>query len=255
MPAAGPAQGGVSILVATYNGARYLADQMDSILAQVAPDDEVIVVDDGSSDTTFAMLSDYAARFPCVTALRNDRNMGVRKTFERLLGLSTRNIVFLSDQDDIWIEGRKARMIEALQQGGCVAVLANSLVMTDEGIGRSFFPEGHRPDVGSVARTFVRNPFIGCCMAFRREVLAVALPFPASISMHDWWIGTCAMAIGEVRYVAAPSLLYRRHGANQSSSTRRSWRVVLNDRRGNLLALAALAARLVRLRRQQHDAA
>lgn len=243
------AQNGVSILIATYNGATYLAEQMDSILAEVALDDEIFVVDDASSDETLEILLRYATRFPALTVIRNDNNVGVKKTFERLLGLSTKDIVFLSDQDDVWIAGRKARMIGALELEGCVAVLTNSLIMTEQGVGRSFFPEGSRPNVGSVARNFTHNNFIGCCMAFRREVLAVALPFPATISMHDWWIGSCAIAIGKVCYLDAPSLLYRRHGSNQSPSTRRSLRVVLGDRYGNLRALGSLLTRVISLRR------
>lgn len=249
MSAESNARNGVSILIATYNGATYLAEQIDSILTEVAPDDEIVVVDDASSDETFEILLRYAARYPTVTVIRNDKNIGVQKTFERLLGLSTRSIVFLSDQDDVWVAGRKTRMIEALAHEGCVAVLTNSLIMTEQGIGRTFFQKGHRPDVGSISRNFTRNNFIGCCMAFRREVLAVALPFPATISMHDWWIGSCAMAIGKVCYLEDPSLLYRRHGSNQSPSTRRSLRVALGDRYGNLRALRFLLARVISFRR------
>ncbi len=248
MAAEGKAQNGASILIATYNGAKYLADQIESIMAEVVPDDEIIIIDDASSDGTLEILLHYSARFPIVTVIRNDKNIGVTKTFERLLGLSTRNIVFLSDQDDVWIAGRRARMIAALEPEGCVAVLTNSLIMTEQGIGASFFREGARPDVGSIARNFTRNNFIGCCMAFQREVLATALPFPRTISMHDWWIGSCAMAIGKVCYLDAPSLLYRRHGSNQSPSTRRSLRVVLGDRYGNLQALGSLLVRVIRLR-------
>jgi glycosyltransferase involved in cell wall biosynthesis len=240
---------GVSILMATYNGVSYIAEQLDSIVAQAAADDEIIIVDDGSSDGTLQILGAYASRFPTIRVSPNPRNIGVKATFERLLGLATRDIIFLSDQDDIWIEGRKASMVETLRQDGCVAVLANALILTEEGVGKPFFAPGDDPEVESVWRNFAKNGFIGCCMALRREVLAVALPFPPTISMHDWWIGTCAMTVGQVRYLPAPSLLYRRHSFNQSSSTRRRWRVVMRDRRGNLLALAALLRRHMRFRR------
>jgi glycosyltransferase involved in cell wall biosynthesis len=240
------AEAGVSIVMATYNGAKYIREQLDSILVQASPGDEIIVLDDGSSDDTLAILSDYAARHVSLTALRNEHNLGVRGTFEKLLGLATKDVIFLSDQDDIWVEGRKSQMLDQVRRDGCVAVLANSLIMTEQGIGKPFFDEARAPNLDSVWRNFAKNSFIGCCMAFRREVLAVALPFPATISMHDWWLGTCAMTMGEVRYVAAPSLLYRRHSSNQSSSSRRSWRVVARDRWGNLLALATLWRRRLR---------
>ena len=241
--------GGVSIIMATFNGARYVDDQLQSILAQATPSDEVIIADDCSTDGTYAILVDYAQRYPTIKVVRNRRNAGVRTTFETLLSLCTREVVFLSDQDDIWTEGRKDRMLDALRHCGYVAVLANAFVMTERGIEGSFFSDARNPNVRSIGSNFFRNNFIGCCMAFRREVLEIALPFPASISMHDWWIGTCAMALGEVRYLAAPSLLYRRHSANQSSGTRRRWSVVLKDRGGNLLALAALLRRVMRWHR------
>lgn len=235
---------GVSILVATYNGAAYVDEQLRSILAQASPTDEIIVVDDGSSDGTLDILERYARRYPALAVYRNPENRGVRGTFERLLGLATREIIFLSDQDDIWVEGRKDWMVRELRRDGCVAVLTNATILTDGGPGGTFFADGHAPDVNSLWRNFVSNRFIGCCMAVRRDVLALALPFPRTISMHDWWIGSCAMTMGKVRYLPAPSLLYRRHGANQSPSTRRGWRVVARDRRGNLLALATLLRRV-----------
>jgi glycosyltransferase involved in cell wall biosynthesis len=242
-------QNDVSILVAVYNGSAYIDEQLRSVVSQISPGDEVIVMDDCSSDSSPDIVARYEREHPNVRLIRNERNRGVRATFEGLLNAASRDIILLSDQDDIWIDGRKDRMVAALQQDGCVAVLANALVLTTRGVERTFFPEAHQPNVASITQNYIRNNFIGCCMAFRREVLRLALPFPARISMHDWWIGSCAITLGEVRYVAEPSLLYRRHSSNQSAGTRRSWRAVAKDRGGNLLALAALFLRAVRLRR------
>ena len=238
----------VSILVATYDGAAYLDDQLRSIVAQASPDDEIIVMDDCSSDDSRAIVARYERDHPNLRLVANRHNIGVRATFERLLGIATRDAVILSDQDDIWIDGRRDKMIEALSRDGCVAVLANALVLTEDGAERTFFTEEQWPNVHSIAQNYFRNNFIGCCMAVRREVLKLALPFPATISMHDWWLGSCAIALGEVRYLAAPSLLYRRHTSNQSAGTRRLWRIVAKDRAGNLLALAALLRRVLGLR-------
>lgn len=239
---------GVSIILATYNGAAYLDEQLRSILGQVTADDEVIVMDDCSSDESRTIVARYVETNPNLRLIENSRNKGVKATFEALLAAAMHDVIFLSDQDDIWLEGRKDRMVEALQRGGCVAVLANALVMTERGVERPFFPVP--PNVGSIVGNFVRNNFIGCCMAIRRETLELALPFPRRISMHDWWLGTVAMAVGEVRYVAEPSLLYRRHGSNQSAGTRRAWKAVARDRIGNLLALLVLWRRV---RRWQGD--
>jgi glycosyltransferase involved in cell wall biosynthesis len=243
---------GVSILIATYNGAAYIDEQLKSIVMQASSNDEIVIMDDSSSDNSVAIIAHYASNHPNIRLVRNERNVGVRATFERLLGAATKNIVILSDQDDIWIDGRRDRMVESLRHDGCVAVLANALVLTERGVERTFFSEAQPPNVTSLTQNFVRNNFIGCCMAFRREVLNLALPFPRSISMHDWWLGSCAIALGNVRYIAVPLLLYRRHSNNQSASRRRSWRVVAKDRGGNLRALGALLARTARLRRSQN---
>lgn len=238
----------VSILVATYNGAVYLDDQLRSIVAQASPDDEIVVMDDCSSDDSRAIVARYERDHPNLRLVANDHNIGVRATFERLVSIANREAIILSDQDDIWIDGRRDQMIEELRRDGCVAVLTNALVLTEHGAERTFFTEKQLPNVHSIAQNYLQNNFIGCAMAIRREVLELALPFPATISMHDWWLGSCAIAWGEVRYLEAPSLLYRRHTNNQSAGARRSWHIVAKDRAGNLLALAALLRRVLRLR-------
>ncbi|RYF51585.1 MAG: glycosyltransferase [Cytophagaceae bacterium] len=239
---------GASIVIATYNGANYLDDQMRSILAQISSHDEVIVMDDHSSDDTRAIVAHYGREHANIKLLANERNIGVRATFERLLSVATKDTLILSDQDDIWIDGRRDRMIEALRHQGCVAVLANARILTEDGAERTFFPEARSPNVDSIAQNYFRNNFIGCCMAIRREVLELALPFPATISMHDWWLGSCAIALGRVRYLAEPSLFYRRHTNNQSAGKRRSWRIVIKDRMGNLRALVVLWRRVLHRR-------
>ncbi len=238
----------VSILVATYNGAIYLDDQLRSIVAQASPDDEIIVMDDCSSDDSRAIVARYERNHPNLRLVANDHNIGVRATFETLLRIATKEAVILSDQDDIWIDGRRDQMIEELRRDGCVAVLTNALVLTEHGAERTFFRKEHSPNVHSILKNYIHNNFIGCAMAIRRDVLELALPFPATISMHDWWLGSCAIALGEVRYLRSPSLLYRRHTSNQSAGTRRLWHIVLKDRAGNLLALAALLRRSLDLR-------
>ncbi|MBB3693785.1 glycosyltransferase family 2 protein [Sphingomonas sp. BK580] len=235
--------------MATYNGARYLDEQLRSIVAQLGPDDEVIILDDGSSDRTVELLETYASFCPAITVLRNVRNLGVLGTFELLLTACSKDIIFLSDQDDIWLDQRRERMIAALSSPGYSAVLTNALILHESPTNRTFFAPGRSPATNSMWRNFFKNNFIGCCMAFKRDVLTLALPFPPTISMHDWWLGTCAVAIGKVAYISEPSLLYRRHDSNQSAAARRPWRVVMGDRAGNLRAIATLVQRVAMVRR------
>ena len=242
--------GGVSILVAMYNGSRFIGEQLESILTQLAPEDELLVLDDRSTDDSYAIAKAMEPRHPGMKVMRAERNGGVAKTFEALLALAAKDIIFLSDQDDIWIAGRKDQMLAAMLDDHAVAVLANSSIYVDGERVREFFPAGYRPNTTSLASNFFKNSFIGCCMAFRREILALALPFPDRISMHDWWLATCAMSTGRVAYSAAPSLLYRRHSANLSPSSRRTWEAILKDRAGNLSAMTVLFRRLAGLKLQ-----
>lgn len=241
---------GISILVAMYNGSRFIVEQLESILAQIAPEDELLVLDDQSTDDSYAIAKAMEARHPGLKVIRSEQNGGVVKTFEALISLATKDIIFLCDQDDIWIAGRKGQMLAAMRDDLAVAVLANSSIYVDGERVREFFPTGYRPNTSSISKNFFKNNFIGCCMAFRREILTLALPFPDRISMHDWWLATCAMSMGKVTYSEQPSLLYRRHSANLSPSTRRKLKAILKDRIGNLLAITVLFRRAARLKIQ-----
>ena len=241
---------GVSILVAMYNGSRFVIEQLESILSQASAEDEILILDDRSTDESYTIVKAMEPRHAGLKVMCNELNVGVAKTFETLLLLATKDIIFLSDQDDIWVEGRKERMLAAMHEGGSVAVLANSVIYVDGKRVREFFADGQRPNTSSISKNFLKNNFIGCCMAFRREILTLALPFPHRISMHDWWLASCAMAMGRVAYSDQPSLLYRRHSANLSPSTRRKWKAILTDRIGNLTAMIVLFRRAARLKLQ-----
>lgn len=239
---------GVSIVLALHNGSKFISEQLDSIFSQITDRDELIVMDDFSSDNSLEIVESYRLNWPNLRVFRSERNLGVVRAFEALLGLVQRDVIFLSDQDDIWIEGRLDRMVEELNENSAVAVLSNSRIYVDGSVRNEFFSEKHPPNVDSVIANFYRNNFIGCCMAFRRDVLNLALPFPKEVSMHDWWLGSCAIASGSVVYTKEPMLLYRRHSNNLSPGKRRSIASALRDRWVNAFALIALAARWWRIR-------
>lgn len=233
----------VSVVMATYNGEHYISEQLQSIMAQLSPQDELIIVDDGSTDETEEIIKKYIKENNKVRFYKNEYNIGVKGTFERALAKCQGDVIILSDQDDIWIDGRKNAMVEEVYKK-CIAVLANAFVILDGRVTGRFFKSKNNPNTSSLIKNYFQNSFIGCCMAFRRELLFLALPFPSRISMHDWWLGSCAIAIGKVSYLERPSLLYRRHGGNLSAAKRRRWAVVVRDRGFNLLALITLFRRL-----------
>lgn len=227
---------GVSVCMATYNGERYLREQLDSILAELEPTDEVVIVDDASSDGTVALLQTYDD--PRVRVFARDVNRGYVRSFEEALTRATGDVLMLSDQDDIWIPGRRALLVAALDER---AVAASNLVLLSTGAPlRS--PLTRRDWLlrtgGGAQRC--RNqlklllgdaPYFGCAMAIRRDFLPVALPFPDGLAeSHDLWLATVANAAGELVHVEQPTLRRRVHGENASSDRPRGILPALRSR-------------------------
>jgi GT2 family glycosyltransferase len=221
-PRSGPPRGGerepVSVCMATFNGIDHVTAQVDSILSQLGPFDELLVQDDASTDATVDLLSSYGD--PRIVIERNVTNAGVITTFERALARAAHSIVFLSDQDDEWLPGKVDATLAAFADPEVMAVVTDAVVVDETGRhdDRSFF--AHRGSGPGVIHNFVKNSYLGCCMAVRREVLRVALPVPRSVRTHDGWLGICADMLGTVTFLDTPYVRYRRHGANVSPMSR-----------------------------------
>jgi len=230
----------VSVCMATWNGEAYVREQLDSILAELEPQDEVVIVDDASSDRTVAVIE--AVNDPRIRLHARKTNLGYVRTFEEALGHATGDVMMLSDQDDVWIEGRRALLVAAT---AARAVAASNLVL----LGESGSDAGplRSPLTGKAwkLRTIdgprrARNqrriligdaPYFGCAMAIRRDFLTVATPFPVYLTeSHDLWIATLANACGELAHVEQPSVRRRLHGANASSERPRGLVQALRSR-------------------------
>ena len=177
-----------------------------------------MIADDCSTDGTLAVIERCGD--PRIRLLRGERRLGVVANFERALCAARGEYVFLCDQDDVWLPNKRAVFVEALASADLVVsdcrVTDGALLVTAP----SFFVlRGSGP---GVLHNLWRNSFLGCCMAFRRALLTRALPFPVGLPMHDTWLGLVANATGRVRFIAQPTLLYRRHGANASPTGERS---------------------------------
>jgi glycosyltransferase involved in cell wall biosynthesis len=219
--------------MATYDGGRWIGEQLASILRQLRADDEVVVSDDGSTDETLAVIASFSDPRVRVVA-GNFRNPA--RNFENALRHAGGDILALSDQDDVWLEGRVALIRERLSAPrDAVHLVALDAVITDEGgavIEPSLFGKIHAGP--GLLKNVYDNTYVGCCLAFTRELLEVALPFPRGIPMHDMWLGLLAERFGTVEFVRTPSLAYRRHGANATTLRRRIEPVVQIARRWNL---------------------
>ncbi len=206
--------------MAVYNGLPYLRQQMASVLRELRPEDELVVVDDHSTDGSLAWLQ--GLRDSRLVLLPNDQNLGVSRSFERALCACTRQVVLLCDQDDVWIAGKRDALALPFEQDPqCAVVVSDAQVIDEHGaILSPSFMAGRGGFRGGWWSTLVKNRYLGCCMALHRDIVALGLPIPARAPMHDMWFGMLAVSRGRVHYIARPYLQYRRHDRNVSPSTR-----------------------------------
>ena len=237
------ARNAISVCMPTFNGERFLHAQLQSILSELEPWDEIIIVDDASCDGTIRILMDMEKSDKRIKLVINERNVGVVKAVEIALCLATNEFIFLSDQDDIWLPGKVERGLSRLIGTTAVAVLSNAeILVEDRRTGVLFFLLGYEPRFSIPAQLY-KNDFIGCSMCFKKIILKTALPFPGRISMHDWWLGVNAIATGATIFDRAPSILYRRHASNASPSSRRGVVKIIQSRFYNFLSLFVLIFR------------
>lgn len=208
----------ISVCLATWNGADYVEDQLRSVLDQLSEHDEVVIADDGSRDDTLSRIAAFAdAR---VRVLASTSRLGVVGAIERALVAARGEIIFLCDQDDVWLPGKVERCCAALAEYPLVVTDCRVVDAALQPLHDSFF--ALRRSGPGVLHNLWKNSYLGCCMAFRRELLVDALPFPARVPMHDMWLGLLAEFRGGVTFLPEPLLLYRRHAANASDAAGRS---------------------------------
>jgi glycosyltransferase involved in cell wall biosynthesis len=204
----------ISVCMAAYNGTRYIEEQIGSILPQLGLSDELIIVDDASQDDTAqTVLSFHDDR---ITLLRNEQNRGVVKTFERALMYASGDLIFLSDQDDIW-RSDKVETFKRYFAGKPMITLALSDARVVDQAGREISASWMTGKAGfqpGIISNLVKNRYLGCAMVFRRIVLKYCLPFPPGAPLHDSWIGLTNQLFGRVGFINETLFSYRRHAAN-----------------------------------------
>jgi glycosyltransferase involved in cell wall biosynthesis len=238
-----------SVCMAAYNGARYIYEQINSILPQLDQEAEIIVIDDSSTDETVRIvegIDDGRIRL-----IRHERNLGVVKTFERAIRESRGEIIFLADQDDVWHADKVAIMQGVFSSDPRVTlVLCNGELI--DSIGRSLSRELFRESLflPGLLPNLIKNRYQGSAMAFRRDVLEAVLPFPDGIPMHDSWIGLVNSMIGRAIYVPEKLLFYRRHEGNVTGQRHGSLRGMLGQRWRLAWSLALRLGAIIRVKRR-----
>lgn len=217
----------ISVCMAVYNGEKYIEEQLRSILAQLHEEDEIILSDDGSTDRTLAIIAS-------INDLRIQLIRGGFKSpvfnYENAIRHAKGDIIVLADQDDLWLPGRIENILPLHQKYALVVCKSKVIDANGNLIRESFFYD-ENPIKKSLLLNLYKNPYLGCCMSFRKELLAYVLPFPKKIAMHDIWIGLNAHLHGKCVYYKKEALVaYRRYGQNvtndlNSSSFPISYRV------------------------------
>ena len=201
----------ISVCIPTYNGEKYIKEQLDSILSQLSDDDEIIISDDSSTDNTVSIIK--SINDGRIQLLENNQFKSPIFNLENALKKAKGEYIFLSDQDDIWMPDKVEAILKYLKlydlcTSDCSLIDSNGNI-TEE----SYHKKKSRTGFW---RNIIKNSYIGCCMAFRREVLDYVLPFPRKIPMHDIWIGLNVQLNGRDVFIDDKLILYRRHGNNAS---------------------------------------
>lgn len=227
----------VSVAMAVYNGELYLQEQIDSILCQLRTGDELVISVDPSTDRTLEILSKYAVLDTRVKFFYNKHRLGVVRNFQNALEHTSGDIIFYSDQDDVWMHDKVKTVLKEFENEN-VSVVIHDSRLVDENLNvlnnSTFELRGGART--SIVGNLIRLSYIGCAMAFRAKYKEVIIPIPTIYRSHDWWTGTICGACGRMIAIHKPLINHRIHGKNVTPKSRPSlyyqlqvrWIILLN---------------------------
>lgn len=228
----------VDIIMGTYNGEKYLKEQIDSILCNTWKNWRLWICDDGSSDGTEAIAKEYGQKYPDKIFWKpNDKNKGAAINFLDAAGKMTGDYVMFCDQDDYWMSDKIESTLhcikeseEELGEQTPITVFTDAKVVNErlEVIEESFHKSGRLDTTKlDLAHMLMENKMMGCTMMLNRALLFKLKMFPKKVRMHDWWAGIVAAAYGKIVYLDRPTMLYRQHINNVIGSTSFSFDTVI----------------------------
>lgn len=208
----------ISVVLCTYNGGKFVAQQIESIVNQSITPDELIISDDGSSDSTVDIVGDFARNYPAtIRFFQSDKNLGFIKNYEKAVSLAEGEIIFLSDQDDVWFEHKIEYMLQPFIDRKDVGLVYSDAVITNselEPTEHTLFSRRNSMmlDKSRSAPMLIKEVGInGCTMAFRSALKELVLPIGKEWG-HEHWIAFIAYSVTVVMPVDKPLMYYRRHG-------------------------------------------
>lgn len=211
----------VSVVMCTYNGSRFVAEQIKSICNQTYKNLRVIIVDDASTDTTYEIVKRYAAKDERIQAYKNDNNLGFNLNFNKACKLATGDFIAIADQDDIWEKTKIEKLLAKINEDPDI-LLVHCISARFEKFGK-FHLKSHKL-VNYLAGKDVRNFFLsnfisGHNMLLRRSLLEKSLPFPGDV-YYDWWLSAVASCNGKIEPVPEILVWHRMHDANATGAAK-----------------------------------
>lgn len=237
-----------SICIATYNGSKYITMQLNSVIGQLSEEDEIIIVDDCSTDNTVKLLQTFTD--PRIKFFQNAKNLRHVKSFERAISLSSKDLVFLCDQDDLWEPGRLETFEKYFRKYPKVLLVSSNFsCINDDGeivknnlrkvsIRDSFL---YRKNIISIFAGKIG--YFGCAMAFKKELIPVILPIPEYVEAHDLWIAMAANYMQANLHIEEKTLRHRIH-QNNASDLKRNIQGRLKARLGFIKLYRQLSKRI-----------
>ncbi len=206
----------VSVAMATYNGEKYIKKQIDSIIVNMSKDDELVISDDGSTDSTIEIVQSYVRKDKRIKLI-NGPQMGIKKNFENAIKNCSGKYIFLADQDDYWYDNKINKVLETFDKEQALLVQHDCRILNvnnNKVIKQSFF--SFRKCGPGVFKNIYKTTYIGCCIAFDSCLKEKIIPIPTDIDMHDQWIGIIANHFGKCVFINDVLMDYHRHANNVS---------------------------------------
>lgn len=237
----------ITVLVAAFQGEKYLEEQLDSILNQTLTDLQILISDDGSTDGTWELARQYAAKYPgrirCMRHLQEEQKVNpAAANFFWLLSQAEGDYILLSDQDDVWEKQKAEKLLDRMRQtekrygvDTPILVYSDARVVDQDlkEISPSFFKYQHiNPRRTSLQEILVENPVTGGAMMFNAALLPYVSQTPERCVMHDWWIALAASCFGRIECVREPLYSYRQHGSNTLGAKKTGSVADVKDRLG-----------------------
>lgn len=210
----------VSIAMATYNGSKFLNQQLDSIINLTYKCTELIIVDDCSSDNTIEIINSYIDKYHWIKLYQNVINIGAVKSFEKAINLCSGDYIALSDQDDVWFPNKLQTLLDNIEEN---LLIHSDAVLVDEHmniVANSYFSTIKNKKLSGFTDYLLMNNVTGCTMLFSRKLFELAMPIPEGFYIHDHYLAIVASFHGTIKLLDEPLVYYRQHDSNSIGAAR-----------------------------------